>query len=419
MTYWSERESACTVEPGILLVGTLDTKGEEIEYLRNAISRCGCRCIIMDVGIIGQPTVVADITSDVVIERGGGDRARLIDAAAKGSARGDGVDIVIRGGSQIARELLAENQLNGIISLGGSTGTAIGTSIMRSLPLGIPKVHVSTLPGISKDLSRFFGQSDIMMLNSIVDLVGLNTITRTVLDEAAAAIAGMAKHAGSIASPVACVAITCLGVTTPMVMKVRTGIMERGYEVVVLHRRTPVLGDLVSRGLVKAVLDLTPNEVVDAVVYPKDAMSASRMDSALDAGIPIIMSPGGLDMIIVSKSADEIPDAFKLRRHRSHTPWTTLVRTDEPELRAIGSFIGQSASRAQGPVGIVIPRQGFSTMDREGSDFHSADANRAFIEGLRESVSSKVRIREVDAHIISDEFVGTVLDMFDDMMASQ
>ncbi len=407
------------MKPTVLVIGTLDTKGEELGYLRDEIVRRGCQCLVMDVGVLGEPAFKADIQREEVIRRGGGNLEELAEAAAKGSTRGSAVDIVTHGGKEIAKELLAKQAFDGVISIGGGTGTAVGTAIMRGLPLGVPKLQVSTLPGSPRmNMACFIGDKDIMMLNSIVDIVGLNSITRIVLQEAAGAIAGMARDKVNLADRKRCVAITCLGVTTPMVMKVRQLLIERGREVVVLHRRTQVLEALVAEDMVEAVLDLTPNELIDDVVYPgtsPDPSASGRLKQAREAGLPMIIAPGALDMILVPAPVSDIPEQLKTRKYRIHTPHMTLVRTTEAELRALGRFIGGTVKQATGPAGVVVPLAGLSAPDCEGSDFHDAGAIASFLKELR-AVAGKAEIREIRAHINSDEFVQAVIEMFDRMM---
>ena len=383
----------------VLLISTLDTKGEESRYLREEILKRGCKCLVMDVGVLSKPLFAADINRDQVIKRGGGVRQELETAATQGAGRGQAVDIVIRGGSAIAKELFQDGKVDGVISMGGSTGTSIGTSIMRALPFGVPKVQVSTLPGTSRDMTRFFGTKDIMMLNSVVDLVGLNSITRVILEEAAGAITGMLSFATLPSNPVRCVAITCLGVTTPMVMKVREGLVERGREVVVLHKKTHALNDLVAQGLVDAVLDLTPNELIDLMFFPGGSSGAQRLAGVRETGIPQIIAPGGLDMIITALPVKDLPEQYQSRKQRIHTAWNTLVRTSKPELRLVGETMGTHITQSKGPVGVVIPLGGFSAMDCEGSDFRDTEADREFVEALRKNVDRDIEIREVHANI--------------------
>ena len=272
---------------------------------------------------------------------------------------------------------------------------------MRELPLGIPKVQVSTLLGSRRRvMARYIGNKDIMMLNAVVDIVGLNRITCTVLQEAAGAIAGMAKKGVQMDDRKPCVAITCLGVTTPMVMKVRQYLVDRGHEVVVLHKQTSVLEELVAENMVEAVLDLTPNELVDIVVHPGSSetpSSSARLKCARESGIPIIFAPGGLDMILAGEPS-KIPEEFKTRKSRMHNPHNVLVRISEDELRAMGKYLGETINLVTGPVGVVVPMAGLSAMDREGSDFHDTAAIAGFLQELNNTVADQVEIKK-DRHI--------------------
>ncbi len=404
------------MKPTVLLIGTLDTKGEEIGFLRGKIADCGCDCIIMDVGVLGKPALDARVPRETVIERGGRSVAELTDGSCD---RGAAIDTVIRGGTEIALEMLERHEYDGVISLGGGTGTTIGTTIMQGLPFGVPKVQVSTAPGNMKDTRRFFGRKDIMMLNSMVDLVGLNSITRTLLEQAAGAVCGMVTHKPSMEMAKRSVVITCLGVTTPAVMNVRKLLMERGKEVIALHRRTDAVEELMSADLVEAIIDLTPNELIDGVVYPGGAPDAARLRSARTAGIPLIIAPGALDVILLFMPPSDIPEGLKGRPFGIHTGAVTLVSTNEEELRRMGRFYGETLRDATGRVGLVVPLGGFSTRDYEGSSFHNPKGIAGFVEEFRRAAPEGVDINEIDAHINDAAFAEAVIAVFDRLVGKE
>lgn len=402
------------MKPTVLIVGTLDTKGEEIAFLRDEIIKRECNCIIMDVATRGEPAIDVQIPNKMVNERG----RRLISAQAgeKCDERGMAIEIVTKGGRAIVCEMLERKEFDGIISLGGGTGSVIGTTIMQALPIGVPKLQVSTLPGNLKDTRRYFGQKDMMMLNSMVDLVGLNSITRTLLEEAAGAITGMVKYKPGFGGMKRCVVITCLGVTTPGVMKVRKHLIERGKEVIVLHRKTIIVDELVSMGVVEAILDFTPNELVDGVISPEGVMNPNRLKSARISGIPLIVVPGAFDMYLCFSSEEDIPERLKGRPIGIHTEVVTLVGTTEQEQRRLGKFYGELLHEATGPAAVVIPKKGFSMRDREGSEFHNPGSIDGFTEEIKDAAPAAIKIVEADAHINEEAFAVAVINVFDDIM---
>lgn len=401
---------SCTV----LVIGTLDTKGEELRYLCDEIRRRGSRPLVMDVGVLGKPAFEADIKRGDVVARGGGDIKALSEGATHGSSRGEAVDVVIRGGSDICKELLAGKLFDGVVAVGGGTGTNIATSIMRSLPLGIPKVMLSTLPCNVKDTTRYFGRKDITMISCVVDLVGLNGITRSALRHAAGAITGMVALGNNVIEKKKSVLITCLGITTPSVMAVRQRLVDSGRDVVVLHKRTETVDMLMDEKLleVEAFIDMTPNELVDYVVYPGDKPVKDRLGKVLEAGIPYIFVPGGLDIILLLQPASSIPEALLGRKFKVHTPSATLVRTKPDELLKIGTALSGILREAKGPVEVLIPMKGLSAMDVESSDFHDYSAIEKFAEGLARIPGGAVCVRKFDCNINDAAFTDAVMDAF-------
>lgn len=400
-------------KPTVLIVGTLDSKGEELSFLRQEILRRECNCIVMDVGCSGKPAFEADILREEVAERGGYPISYL---SQKSTERGMAIDTMIRGGALAAREMLAEGKFDGIIALGGGTGTTIGTLIMQELPFGVPKVQISTLPGNFRDTRRFFGQKDIMMLNSMVDLVGLNSITRTLIEEGAGAITGMVRYKPNLAGAKRSVVITCLGVTTPGVMKVRQRLIERGKEVIVLHGTTKAVGELVAAGMVEMMLDLTPNDFIDYLKNEDGTPDLKRLGCIRAAGIPLVVAPGGLDVILCAMPADNLPQHLKGRPVGIHTEFMTLVGTTAEEKVKFGRIFGEMLCESAGPIGAVIPEGGISARSCEGTAFHDPDAVEAFAQGLGSAAPDRLVIHKTKAHINDEEFADTVMNVIDEIM---
>lgn len=408
------REVAGKMTPTVLVIGTLDTKGEELKYLCEEIERAGFRPLVMDVGVLGKPAFKADIVREEVIAKGGGDIQSLSECAAHGSSRGNAVDILIRGGTAICKDLLDRNSFDGVVSVGGGTGTNIATSIMKALPFGIPKVMLSTLPCNVKDTTKYFGRKDITMISCVVDLVGLNGITRSAIQHAAGAITGMASLGRAKIEKKKSVLMTCLGITTPAVMAVRQRLVDCGREVIVLHKRTEIVDLLVEEKLleIEAFIDMTPNELVDYVVYPGGRFLGDRLSKVLDSGIPYIFVPGGLDIILLLLSAENIPETLKGRKYKVHTPSATLVRTNPEELYRMGRAFAEMAKRAKGPVKVLVPMRGLSAMDAENSDFHDFNAIGKFLDGLKEGPGARLDVRNVICNINDAVFTDAVMDAF-------
>ncbi|MEA4899626.1 MAG: Tm-1-like ATP-binding domain-containing protein [Christensenellaceae bacterium] len=392
----------------ILVIGTLDTKGEEFSYLKAQIERLGMRATVMDLGILGAPAFAGDIPREAVMTRAGVSLARLRD----GNARGAAIEAAILGGQRIAIELFEKGEIDGVIAMGGGSGTSMGTKIMRLLPLGFPKCLVTTL----SNLTQFLGNSDICVLRSMVDLVGLNSLTRTIIQEAAAAITGMTENRPDAQALKSCVAVSCLGVTTPCVMKLREGLLKRGRDVVVLHFYTGIADDLAREGRLEAMLDITPCELTKGLIYPETGGMPRRLEAVREAGVPIITAPGALDMLLNATPLEKVPQALAGRQYIAHSPNMTLLQTTAQERARMGAYIAGDLCRAKGPAVIVIPEGGFSMWDAPGKAFYDPDGIRAFTQSAEAEAGGRLRLRRSPGNINDDRFAQDVLRVFDEIM---
>lgn len=395
----------------ILVIGTLDTKGEEFAYLKAQIERLGMRTTVMDLGTLGRPAFSGDIPREEVMARAGIRLAALID----GNARGQAIEAAILGGQRIAMELFQEGRIDGVIAMGGGSGTSMGTRIMRTLPLGFPKCLVTTL----SNLTQFLGNADICVLRSMVDLVGLNGLTRMIIQEAAAAITGMVRHCSDTQAFKPCVAISCLGVTTPCVMKLREGLLKRGRDVVVLHFYTCIADDLAREGKLEAMLDITPCELTKGLIYPETGGMPQRLEAVRAAGIPIIAAPGALDMLLHAAPVEKIPHELAGRRYIAHSPNMTLLQTSAQERARMGAYITRQLCQGKGPAAIVIPKEGFSMWDAPGKAFFDPEGIRAFTRSVQTAMDGSLCLRMSSGNINSDGFVQDVLRVFDEMMGKK
>ncbi|NXY98037.1 Tm-1-like ATP-binding domain-containing protein [Streptomyces sp. BR123] len=396
----------------VVLVGTLDTKGVEYGWLREGLRRAGIEVVMVDTGVMGEPRVPADVPRAEVARAAGADLAGLRAAADRGAA----VTTMAKGAEATLLRLHAEGRLHAVLALGGSGGTSIATRAMRALPLGVPKVMVSSMA--SADVSPYVGSSDITMMYSVVDIAGLNTVSEPILANAVAAVAGMARAheqavltlgrpalPGSGSRPL--VAASMAGVTTAGVDAARERLTELGYEVLVFHvsgtgGRT--LETLAGQGVFSGVLDLTLSEIADDLCGGILTAGPDRLTAAGRAGIPQVVSLGALDMVKFGP-LESLPERARYRRVRVHNPSITVIRTTEAECAELGRRVAAKLRTATGPAEVCIPLQGLSTLGAPGGPYHDPAADRALFSALREGLrGSAAAVRDYDTHINDPAF---------------
>ena len=382
----------------VLLIGTLDTKGSEVGYVRDRLRARGVNVMVMDAGSMGVPSIESDISREAVFLAAG---ANLVEVRAAAD-RGQAVSLAAEGAAKLATELHGKGRLDGVLSLGGSAGTTIGTAAMRALPLGVPKLMVSTLA--SGQVQHYVGTSDIFMLHSVVDLAGLNRISRAVLDNAAAAMAGMISSKFRVPSsnledkPI--VAATMFGVTTPCVEVARKILEAAGYEVIVFHATGTggrTLEGLIRDGIIAGVLDITTTELADELVGGILSAGPDRLTAAGARGIPQVISLGALDMVNFGPP-ETIPSRFQDRLFYRHNPSVTLMRTTPEEMAQLGSELASKANAAIGPTRVMLPLRGVSAIDAEGKPFWWPEADAALFAAIRSRIEARLLI-ECDCHI--------------------
>jgi uncharacterized protein (UPF0261 family) len=380
----------------VVLLGTLDTKGAEYAFLADRLRSLGLDVVVVDAGVLGPPSFEADVTRKEVAAAAGADAHALAEAGDRGAA----VTAMARGAEAIVQRLHAEGRLDAILALGGSGGTALATQAMRALPVGVPKLMVSTMA--SGDTRPYVGAVDVTMMYSVVDVAGLNAISERILANAAAAIAGMA----GVALPERegekpLIGATMFGVTTPCVTAARERLEELGYEVLVFHA-TGTGGQsmeaLARDGFLVGLLDVTTTELADDLVGGVLSAGPDRLEAAGEVGLPQVVSLGALDMVNFGP-LDTVPPEFRERNLYVHNPTVTLMRTTPEECRELGRRIGAKLSAAKGPVALYIPLQGVSMISTEGGPFHDASADRALVEGLHETLTDHVEVHEVDTDV--------------------
>ena len=393
----------------VVIVGTLDTKGDEVRFVRDLLRARGVATIVVDAGSVGPPGFAPDIPRERIF----GD--------SPPTERGAAVARAARGAADVVLGLHAEGRVEAVLALGGSAGTTIGTAAMRALPFGVPKVMVSTLA--SGQVRTFVGGSDLFMLHSVADVAGLNRLTRAVLTNAALAVAGMVANrpvVPEVDRPI--VAATMFGVTTPCVDRARKHLESQGCEVLVFHA-TGVGGQamegLVRDGRIAGVLDITTTELADEVVGGTLSAGPDRLEAAGRAGVAQVVSVGALDMVNFGPRAT-VPERFAHRRFHVHNANVTLMRTTPEECAAIGARMAEVLSRAEGPTVVMLPLGGISAIDVPGQPFHDPEADAALFEAIRNGLSESPNVRWIERPepINAPEFADAAAEMLAGIMAS-
>jgi uncharacterized protein (UPF0261 family) len=392
--------------PTVVLLGTLDTKGVEYAFLRDRVREHDVEVLVVDSGIYDPVGLEPDITRDEVARAGGADVGALAQAGDRGAA----VSTMATGAEEVVTRLHDEGRLDGILALGGSGGSSIATQAMRALPIGVPKLMVSTVA--SGDTRPYVGAVDVTMMYSVVDISGVNRVSAQIMANAAGAIAGMAKATVPPLESKPLVAATMFGVTTPCVTRARERLEELGYEVLVFHATGAggqSLEALVRDGFLAGVLDATTTELADELVGGVLSAGPDRLEAAGAAGVPQVVSLGALDMVNFGPR-ESVPPQFEGRNLYVHNPTVTLMRTTADECAELGRQIGRKLSAAKGPTALFVPLKGVSMIDVAGQPFHDEAADEALFAALRVSLDSSVETHEVDTDINDPEFADAMAD---------
>jgi uncharacterized protein (UPF0261 family) len=388
----------------VMVLAALDTKGDEAQFICALLKELGQIPLLVDLGVLGEAAVAPDISRDEVLERGGRTRTALLEQSDRGLV----VDTLIAGAEALTRERFAAGDLAGIVAIGGSGGTSIGTAAMRQLPLGVPKVMVSTIA--SGDVQPYVGMKDVCMINSVVDFGGVNAISEPILRSACGAISGMITARAlpplSPKSRKPLIAASMFGVTTPLIEKAQRRLATAGYELVPFHA-TGIGGRtmeaLIAEGVFAGVLDLTTTEWADEVVGGTLSAGPERLGAAAKARLPQIVAPGALDMVNFVGLAG-LPAKFQGRTIHRHNENVVLLRTTADECREIGRRIAEKLNLSTGPVTVMFPRHGISALDIAGGVFFDPEADAALLEELERTLEPSVKLNVIDAHINDDAF---------------
>lgn len=384
-----------TDRPNVALIASLDTKGEEARFLRDELHEAECGVTLIDIGMRGEPLVEPDISREEVVREGGGPSESYSELVLR--MRDGLVKVVLK--------LYADGRLDGVLGIGGGVGTFIATAAMRALPFGVPKLMVSTI--MSRDVSEYVDTSDITMMHSVVDLAGLNDYSRRLLSEAAWAMSAMVRRAKPLkdtGQPK--VGISMFGYTTPCVERLKPMLRSRGYQPVVFHANGvggSAMEEFVRQGMLDAVLDITLHELLDNMYGGFCGnVKPYRLEEAGRRGVPLVVAPGGLDCIVLRDLKGHEHEVSGRRYLKKDFRY--VVRSSSEDLVKLARLIAGKLNAARGPVSVLIPLRGWSEVDHPGSELHDPGLIRLFVDELRSRLTSRIPIREVDAHINDEAF---------------
>lgn len=396
----------------IAVLGTLDSKGDEHAFVADQIRLRGHEALLIDVGTGSDPVVRPEVSRFEVAEVGGVDLQPILDRRD----RGECVAAMTRAAPILLERLVENGTIEGVISLGGGGGTAIATAAMRVLPVGFPKVMVSTLA--SGNTAHYVGTRDIVMIPSIVDVSGLNSVSRTIFTRAAGAISGMVDSKVDISDARPIIVASMFGNTTDLVSMAREQLEAAGYEVLVFHATGTggrTMEALVESGMVAGVLDVTTTEWADQLVGGVLAAGPDRLDAMTRARVPAVIAPGCLDMVNFGER-DTLPEEFEDRAIYQHNPQVTLVRTSADECDQLGRILARKANANGSSTAILIPTRAISVISAPGGVFHDADADARLFNAIREE--AEVEVQELEVEINSEEFanacVGKLLELIEE-----
>jgi uncharacterized protein (UPF0261 family) len=388
----------------IAILGTLDTKGQEIAFLREAVCADGGDPLVVDTGVLGTPTISADVSRHRVAQAAGSSIAAVIEAGDKAHA----LIVMAEGTTSILQHLLDKGQLGGVLSIGGSRGTALGTQVMQNLPVGVPKLMVSTMASGRTPFGPYTGTKDVTIMPSVADILGVNAVTRPILANAAAAIVAMSRVGAPIQrGEMQTVAATMLGASTTLVEQICGLMAADDGQVIAFHAVGAggrAMEELIGDGLFDGVFDVTPAEIAAWMADGPYSAGPDRMQAAGRRGIPQVVAPGGLDFIIEGPP-ETLPTKYAGRKTMRHTPTISLVRTSPEEMAKVARLMAERLAESAGPAAAILPLRGFSAFSIQGEPLHDPQSDGAFIKAFRKHASPAMQIVELDTHL-NDPQVG-------------
>ncbi len=388
----------------IALVGALDTKGAEFAFVKGELLRRGCRALVINTGIMGDPLFAPEIDADMVAQAGGRSLADLRNEGDRGTA----VATMTTGVTTIVKKLYDDGNIDGILGMGGSAGTVMATAAMRQLPIGFPKVMVSTLA--AGDTAAYVGTKDIVLIPSVVDVAGVNRISAAIFANAVGAIVGMVETAVPVIEAKPLIAASMFGNTTKLVDQCRAILDEHGYETLVFHATGTggrTMESLINEGYFTAVLDVTTTEWADELVGGFLTAGPERMDGVARQNLPQVIAPGCLDMVNFW-GPDSVPAKYKDRKFYYWNPNVTLMRTTPEENAQLGRILAEKANQSAAPVAFFLPLQGISVLDSPGGEFWWPEADNALFDAIKAHVRPGIPVYELDCNINDAAFAEAV-----------
>jgi uncharacterized protein (UPF0261 family) len=406
----------------IVILVMAEEKWKEADFLRQEIGAREYGVVMLDIGLMGEPQGGCDITREEIISASG----RNPDEVALLTDRGKRMQMMVDGAKEKVRQLYSTEKLDGIISIGGTTGTQMGTSIMKSLPFGVPKFAVSSTASLPAFASRYIGTADIVLMHSVVEIAGLNNLMNNVLARAAGAICGMVE--GSIKAPISLpgkgekplIAMTHFGPCEECAKNVRERLEEKGYQVIGFSAGG--IGDRAMEEIIErqnifgAVIDLAPGGVGEEVLGFDRAAGPTRLEAAGKRGMPQIIAPCGVNW--GSPLKRKYKPEYELRKKYDYDALRTFIRLSKEEMIMVADTMADKLNRARGPVKVLIPLGGWSSLDRKGTDFYNAELDRTFADELKKQLKPGIEVREVDIDLDTPEFAQAIVDAFDEIMGS-
>ena len=408
----------------VVIIGTLDTKGPEIAYLRDRLQALGLETAVVDSGILGEPIGISlEAGRDISRAEAARYAGTTIDALRNAGSRGKAVEGMRTALKKLTLEFFSQGKLDAIVSMGGAEGAVMGAAAMMQLPVGVPKVLVSPIASGKHYFDPMVGTSDIMVFHSIVDILGLNPIAPTIFDNVAAALKGLVEHGHKLPEPVPgekYVAVTMLGNTTRAVMALKDRLAENGYEAVIFHSNGVggrAMEELAETGHFVGVIDFTTNETFDPMTGGIHDGGPDRLKRIGLLGLPQVVVPGCIDFCVFHAGA--IPPALQGRPVYDHNPEYTLVRATHVEMVALGHLFAERLNLTKGPLRIAVPTQGLSIPNVPGGQFWNPEADAAFLETLRGGIRKDIPILTYERHVNDPQFGVEVADLFIDLMRKE
>jgi uncharacterized protein (UPF0261 family) len=399
--------------PTITIVATCDTKGNEVLYLKNRIEECSLNTLIIDTGILGDPIkILPDISKDVVAKKAGTTIEEL-----KIKSRGDAVKEMCKGINILIGELHKEGRIQGLLSIGGAEGAIIGASAIDALPIGFPKIIVSPIASGNHRFKEIIHYNDAIVMHSVVDILGINFISKKIFDNAVGAIIGMINIKKEVIEDKEQkrkrIAVSMMGTVTKPIMRVVMPRLEKlGYEVIPFHANGTggiCMDNFIREGYFDGSIEYATNEISGSYLGGLDSCSKDRMNAAMEKNIPTIVTPGTVDFLDVEKS-DEFADKYKNRPKYHHNPEITLIRLSADEMKFVGKIFAEKLNKSRGNVKFIYPKQGFSSEDKKGLSLWHPEGNEIFLKELKLNLRKDIEVIEINAHINDDKFANVVVD---------